>query len=115
MMPMNSLLACGPAVTSRAALLGTVVATAATLAACATYDVGAAEPIPIGDGIYTIAADSGAGLHSATYQRAIRFCFEQGKQLLRLDTQAGTAQQAGTSMQFRCVGPGEPGWKQPAG
>lgn len=100
------------------ALWGSLLATVVGLSACATYDVGAAEPIPLGDGVYTIAVEpgeAGAALHSSAYQRAIRFCFEQGKQVQRLDGQMGGARQAGTGMQFRCVGPGEPGWKQPVG
>ena len=96
-----------------------MAAAMAALSGCVTYGGAAAEPIPLGDGAYSIAVEpgegTGAGLHSGAYQRAIRFCFDQGKQLIRLDGLAGTAQQAGTVMQFRCVGPGEPGWKQPVG
>lgn len=107
-----------PTVARRAAWLSAASAAAFGLAACATYDMGAAEPVPLGDGVYTIAAEPGiaaAAPHSGAYQRATRFCFEQGKQLLRLEGPAGTASQAGGSLQFRCVGPGEPGWKQPVG
>jgi hypothetical protein len=52
------------------------------------------------------------------YQRAIQFCFEQGKQLVRVDaTGAPTGQrvQDGGDFRFRCAGPGEPGWKEPVG
>jgi hypothetical protein len=102
----------------RAAAWGAVAIAAAGLSACVTYPTSAPEPIPLGDGVYTIAVEpegTGDGLHSGAYQRAIRFCFDQGRQLLRLDGQPGAAQQVGTGMRFRCVGPGEPGWKQPVG
>ncbi len=118
MMQTISSLGCRLAVDARVALLGAVASTTVGLAACATYGVGVAEPIPLGDGVYAIAVEPGAprdDLHSGAYQRAIRFCFEQGKQLLRLDARPGTPGQADTGMQFRCVGPGEPGWKQPVG
>ena len=95
------------------------LACALCLGACATYDTGGPAPVPLGDGVYTIGADGGydaaTGPHSETYQRAIRFCFEQGRQLVRLDRQPGMPQQAGSGMQFRCVGPGEPEWKEPVG
>jgi hypothetical protein len=99
-----------------AAALAAAFAAALCLGACATYAVGGAEPVPLGDGVYAIDADAGsAGLHSQNYQRAVRFCFEQGKQLLRLDRQPALPQQAGAGIHFRCVGPGEPGWKEPVG
>ena len=94
-----------------------VLFVAACLCGCVTQGLAGAEPVPVGDGVYAIGAEpgSGGGTHSESYQRAIRFCFDQGRQLFRLDGQPGTAQQAGTGMQFRCVGPGEPGWKEPVG
>jgi hypothetical protein len=119
MTPAHSALARRSATGGRMLAALTPLAALSVLSACATYGVAAAEPVPVGDGVYSIAVEpgdgTGAGLHSGAYQRAIRFCFEQGKQLIRLDGQPGTAQQAGTVMQFRCVGPGEPGWKQPVG
>lgn len=82
------------------------------------------NPVPLGDGVYTIdAGGSGSGRNVAVedegYQRAIRFCFEQGKQLVRVDGPDGAStdprQRAGGGLQFRCAGPGEPGWKEPVG
>jgi hypothetical protein len=87
----------------------------ACLCGCATYGMAGAEPVPIGNDVYTIGSDSATGVDDASYQRAIRFCFDQGKQLLRLDGQSGLPQQASSGIQFRCVGPGEPGWKEPVG
>ena len=92
-------------------------ALAACLAACLTV----AEPVPVGDGVYTLengTPGSGAGIHDENYQRAIRFCFEQGKQLVRLDgsgAAAGQRPQGSGELRFRCVGPGETGWKDPVG
>ena len=57
------------------------------LCGCVTYGSAGIEPVPTGDGVYTIGSEpgSGAGVHSESYQRAIRFCFDQGRQVLRLD------------------------------
>jgi hypothetical protein len=90
---------------------------AACLCGCVTQGMAGAEPVPAGNGVYTIGSEpgSGEGIHSESYQRAIRFCFDQGRQLLRLDGQPGMPQQAGIGVHFRCVGPGEPGWKEPVG
>ena len=83
------------------------------LAAC----VAVADPVPSGDGSYWIDS-AGSGYEDDGYQQAIRFCFEQGKQLIRLDIPGaggGAGPAAGGEMHFRCVGPGEPGWKEPVG
>ena len=97
--------------------LATSLCAATYLCACATYGT-VAEPVPLGNGVYSIGAETGqragSAMHSETYRRATRFCFEQGKQLLRLDGQSGLPPQA-AGMQFRCVGPDEPGWKEPVG
>ena len=97
--------------------LGDGLFVAACLCGCVTQGLAGAEPIPAGNGVYTIGSETGSGgdIHSESYQRAIRFCFDQGRQLFRLDGQPGMAQPAGTGIQFRCVGPGEPGWKEPVG
>lgn len=90
----------------------------AWLSGCVTDGFVGAEPIPLGNGVYAIggtAGGAGRGMHDEGYQRAIRFCFEQGRQLLRVDSQPGMAQAPAGAMQFRCVGPGEPGWKEPVG
>lgn len=87
----------------------------ACLCGCATYPMAGAEPVPIGDDVYTIGSGSATGVDDASYQRAIRFCFDKGKQLLRLDGRPGLPQQGSGGIQFRCVGPGEPGWKEPVG
>ena len=90
---------------------------AALLLACAlTACVTVAEPVPVGDGDYSI--DTGGGAGDEHYQQAIRFCFDQGKQLVRVDGQGaaiGQGSRAGGELRFRCVGPGEPGWKEPVG
>ena len=85
------------------------------LAAC----VAVADPVPAGDGSYWIDSEEG-GYDDDGYQQAIRFCFEQGKQLIRLDSSAtagasGPGGAAGGELHFRCAGPGEPGWKEPVG
>jgi hypothetical protein len=87
---------------------------AAGIGGCATYDTAGTEPVPIGNDVYSIGSGT-AGIDDASYQRAIRFCFDQGKQLLRLDGQPNLPQSGGSSVQFRCVGPGETGWKEPVG
>jgi hypothetical protein len=88
---------------------------AACLCGCAAYGVAGAEPVPIGNDVYTIGSGSATSVDDAGYQRAIRFCFEQGKQLLRLDGQTGLPRSESGGITFRCVGPGEPGWKEPVG
>ena len=80
------------------------------LASCVTAAGPASAPIPLGEGVYSLGANDAPG-----YQRAISFCFDQGRQLLRLNADgAGMPGQSG-EIRFRCVGPGEPGWKVPAG
>jgi hypothetical protein len=80
------------------------------LAGCATY--ADPVPVPLGEGVYSV--DS-SGRGNEGYQGAIRFCFEQGRQLLRVDGQARGSAHMGGVIRFRCVGPGEPGWKEPVG
>jgi hypothetical protein len=74
-------------------------------------------PVPLGNGIYSIGSGpaAGEGLANQTYQRAIRFCFDQGRQLVRVDGPGDARPSSAGGMQFRCVGPGEPGWKDPVG
>ena len=86
------------------------------LPCCLTACVAIAPPVPLGDGTYTIASGGGPG--DEHYQQAIRFCFDQGKQLLRVDGRGaaiGQGAPSGGELRFRCVGPGEPGWKEPVG
>lgn len=89
------------------------------LTACVT-DTG---PVPIGQGVYTTGNggswfDAGGAVQADRYQRALRFCFDQGKQLVRVDETESSMRErenAGAEIRFRCAGPGEPGWKEPAG
>jgi hypothetical protein len=94
----------------RAGLLVTALTAASTLGGCATY----AEPVPVPleEGVYSVES-SGRG--NEAYQGAIRFCFDQGRQLLRVDGQARGSAPVGGQIRFRCVGPGERGWKEPVG
>jgi hypothetical protein len=94
-----------------------VVCTALALAGCVT-DPSVQFPVPIGGGVYSAGSipRGTAGYHEESYQRSIQFCFEQGKQLLRVDpTGAPLAGRPAGEILFRCVGPGEPGWKEPSG
>lgn len=93
------------------------IAMASGIGGCVTYP----DPVPIGNGQYSIDSEPGArapGVEDEDYQRAIRFCFDQGKQLMRSSAEAGVPGQSGPpfgDLRFRCVGPGEPGWKEPVG
>lgn len=72
--------------------------------------------MPLGNGVYSAGASSSPGFGGDAYQRAIRFCFEQGRQVLRVDGMgAAIPRSAGGEVLFRCVGPGEQGWKEPVG
>ena len=82
-----------------------------SLVAC----VAVADPVPSPDGSYWIDS-AGDGYDDDGYQQATRFCFDQGKQLVRLaPSPAGTGPADGGELHFRCAGPGEPGWKEPVG
>ena len=87
-----------------------------TLSACVTDGSMGPAPIPLANGVYSTGSSGPPGYGDAAYQRAIRFCFDQGRQLLRVDG-TGTAipRHAGGEVFFRCVAPGEPGWKEPVG
>ena len=96
---------------------------AACLSACVTPPA-PVSPVPVGDGVYTTgsAGSSGAayggGIEDERYQQAIKFCFDQGKQLVRVDASDRNGRPWETpsgEIRFRCVGRGEPGWKEPAG
>lgn len=88
------------------------------LAGCVTGSGTSQFPAPIGTGVYTAGsvAPGVAGYHDENYQRSIRFCFDQGKQLVRVDPAGApvTTRSQGEVL-FRCAAPGEPGWKEPAG
>jgi hypothetical protein len=92
---------------------------ALVLSACVTEAGSGPMPVPLGDGVYSMGSahpGDGSGLQDESYQRAIRFCFDRGKQLLRVDGEgAAMSGRPGGEIRFRCVGPGEPGWKQPLG
>lgn len=87
------------------------------LGGCVTYP----DPVPVGNDGYSIESGPGAaapGVGDEDFQRAIRFCFDQGKQLMRSTADADGPRQSGPAfgnLRFRCVGPGEPGWKEPVG
>lgn len=93
-----------------AGVLVTAWAAALALGGCVTY----AEPVPVPleEGVYSVES-SGRG--NEAYQGAIRFCFDQGRQLVRVDGQARGSAPVGGQIRFRCVGPGEGGWKEPVG
>jgi hypothetical protein len=89
-----------------------------TVAGCVGDPMTAQFPAPIGGGIYSAGSvpRGTAGYHEDSYQRSIRFCFDQGKQLLRVDpTGSPVSGRPAGEILFRCVGPGEPGWKEPVG
>jgi hypothetical protein len=89
-----------------------------TLSACVTDGgLGAGQlPVPVGSGLYSTGTSGPPRYGDDAYQRAVRFCFDQGRQLLRVDgTGAPVPRNAGGEVLFRCVGPGEPGWKEPVG
>lgn len=101
--------------TMRTSILMTMVC---CLGACVT-DAG---PVSIGNGVYTMGSEGpGSGSRDAIddeRQRAIKFCFDQGKQLLWIDVEnhsSTPSQRASGELRFQCIGPGEPGWKEPAG
>ena len=88
------------------------------LAGCAIGPTATRFPVPIGGGVYTAGsvAPGTAGYQDENYQRSIRFCFDQGMQLVRVDaTGAPMTGRSTGEVLFRCVGPGEPGWKEPLG
>ena len=93
------------------------IAMVSGLAGCVTYP----DPVPIGNGEYSVESGPGEaapGVEDEDYQRAIRFCFDQGKQLMRSTADADVPGPSGLAfgdLRFRCVGPGEPGWKEPVG
>lgn len=88
------------------------------LAGCVTAPATYGFPAPVGGGVYTAGtiAPGTAGYNDQNYQRSIRFCFEQGKQLVRVDpTGAPLTRRSPGEVLFRCAGPDEPGWQNPAG
>ena len=100
------------------ALSCTVACWTLGLAGCVTGSPAGQFPVPLGGGVYTAGsvAPGTAGYHDENYQRSIRFCFDQGRQLQRVDgTGAPLATRSAGEVLFRCVGPGEPGWKEPVG
>jgi hypothetical protein len=73
-------------------------------------------PVPLANGVYSAGIGGPASPGDESYQRAIRFCFDQGRQLLRVDSRGvAVPLSSGGELYFRCVGPGEPGWKEPVG
>lgn len=102
----------------RSAAFAIAAFAAVTLSACVT-DGGlraGSPPVPLGNGLYSTGTSGPPGYGDDAYQRAVRFCFDQGRQLLRVDgTGAAVPRNAGGEVLFRCVGPGEPGWKEPVG
>jgi hypothetical protein len=97
-------------VTLSALLLSTLL-----LGGCVTANASWTSPTPIGNGVYSAGGGAG-GYGDDAYQRAVRFCFDQGRQLFRVDHRGGSvASNAGGEVLFRCVGPGEYGWKEPVG
>jgi len=87
-----------------------------SLSACVTDAGSWSAPVPLGNGVYSAGTSDAGGYGDGAYQRAIRFCFDQGRQLLRVDsTGAAIPGRMGGEVLFRCVGPGERGWKEPVG
>src|SRR5688500_7060920 len=96
--------------------MGAALLTVLTLNACVTGGAIGPAPVPLADGVYSAGSSGPAGYGDQPYQRAIRFCLDQGRQMLRVDaTGAAVPRHAGGEVFFRCVGPGEPGWKEPVG
>jgi len=87
-----------------------------SLSACVTDGGSWSAPVPLGNGVYSAGTSDAGGYGDGAYQRATRFCFDQGRQLLRVDrTGAAIPGRLGGEVLFRCVGPGERGWKEPVG
>jgi len=100
----------------RAGVSSLALFTLLSLTACVTDAGSWSAPVPLGNGVYSAGTSDAGGYGDGAYQRAIRFCFEQGRQLLRVDsTGAAIPGRMGGEVLFRCVGPGERGWKEPVG